>query len=45
MASSRNLRRYLLQAAAFGLVAGLAISVLWPRPELTRRHLQATRRP
>jgi Do/DeqQ family serine protease len=32
MASSRNLRRYLLQAAAFGLVAGLAISVLWPRP-------------
>ncbi len=34
MASSRNLRRYLLQAAAFGLVAGLAISVLWPRPRL-----------
>lgn len=34
MASSRNLRRYLLQAAAFGLVAGLAISVLWPRPRV-----------
>ncbi|HEX2795951.1 MAG TPA: trypsin-like peptidase domain-containing protein, partial [Immundisolibacter sp.] len=34
MASSRNLSRYLLQAAAFGLVAGLAISVLWPRPRV-----------
>jgi len=34
MASSRNLSRYPLQAAAFGLVAGVAISVLWPRPRV-----------
>lgn len=32
MLISRNLGRYLLQAAAFGLVAGVAISLLWPRP-------------
>jgi S1-C subfamily serine protease len=31
MAISRNLVRYLLQAAAFGLAAGVAIGVLWPK--------------
>jgi Do/DeqQ family serine protease len=30
MRISRNLFRYLLQAAAFGLAAGLAITLLWP---------------
>ena len=31
MAISRNLVRYLLQAAAFGLAAGVAIALLWPQ--------------
>jgi Do/DeqQ family serine protease len=31
MAISRNLVRYLLQAAAFGVAAGVAIGVLWPK--------------
>ncbi len=35
MAISRNLARYLLQAAAFGLAAGLTLSLLWPQPDRT----------
>ena len=31
MAISRNLVRYFVQAAAFGLAVGVAITVLWPR--------------
>ena len=31
MPFSRNLVRYLLQAVVVGLVAGTAISLLWPR--------------
>jgi Do/DeqQ family serine protease len=33
MAISRNLVRYLLQATAFGLAAGLAIALLWPQSQ------------
>ncbi len=33
MAISHNLVRYLLQAAAFGLAAGVAIALLWPTSE------------
>ena len=33
MATRRTLGRYLLQAAGFGLAAGIAISLLWPQPD------------
>ena len=33
MVISRNLVRYLLQATAFGLAAGVAIALLWPQPQ------------
>jgi len=47
MPVSRNLVRYLLQAVVVGLVAGAAISLLWPRPQAvpapTTAHLAPVR--